>query len=505
MKIEKYESKVNQSGAGVSAQADSTAFTQSGRQLSEIGQTLGGIGQKMTQAQAYQEHTNAMNTAHAQMNELQLKQQADPNYKNADAYVEEMAKIRNTAGKGITLGSARRQFENDFTSLLNEKTMAVKQNARVKLVDAGAAAMQNGINQLAADYKTEGNPVKQRQILGRMNMLIEGATARGFIDNEQGVTKRQAILSKIGEEKLGYDIDSQNTVEGLERVREAAASGAYEQNGVNINAKAKRTLLGLIDNKIKKQEQEALKAVKEEINATETELGNRAVYGGKKPGVMPLSLDEINEREVLKKITPEYANILRKFKTEPKVVVSKQEKAKAVAEMAGKLFEIDSDNDETVDKDVTLKQVSDYRIAAFDRHNKGALTDTQLGKALGASELAFRNGLQETMDPSFGFAQKVWNFFVPKFMELKPKEQKEEMQAFVFDQLTDRMSQGDITADQVPQIVKTIRKNWNLKTNPRAAAYDKDDIGKVMEINGTNYRIVGFYDDGEPNVEPVTK
>lgn len=505
MKITKHESEVRQSGEGVAAKASAAPYMERGKQLSETGAILGEVGQRMVKAQAFQEHTSAMNAARQQMDEIQLKSEADPNYKNSAAYLKEMEKVRNTASKGITMPSARREFETDFASLLNEKSMAVRQDSRKKLVQAGLGSVNSGLEQLSMEYRNAGDPVKQKQIVGRMDLLIDGAAKRGFITPEKAVEMRQKNMESIGVDKFYTDLGAINTTGQAGQMMEALRAGGYEQNGVIIDPVKKKAMMGALESIKKKFAQDELIQAKQQIDKNENDFGKRAVFGGQideatgQP-IPVLSLEEINKAEVLGQISSKKAEVLRKYKTEPKTSVSLAEKSTAVAEMAQKLFEIDNDGDKTVDKDVTLKQLSDYRIAAFERYQKGALTNTQLQKALTFSEMAFRNGVHEEMNPSFGFFKTIWNNLTGGKKQ-PSKEKQAEMEAFVFNNMTDWMQKGEITAEDVPKIVKGIRKNWNLKNKPETGQYDDSDIGRVVEIGGNNYVIAGFYDDGEPNYQ----
>lgn len=242
MKIEKYESQTKINPSLDAAPASAGALSAPGKEVEGVGQTLSAIGQKMTEAQSFQERTAASNKARGDLADLVFKAKSDPDPKNHDKYIQQISKIRDGAVRGVSLRSAKSEFEADFGSMSNAALMDIKQDQRAKIVDMGLASMDGGLKQMASQYAQTGDPARQRQLILQMNSMIDEGAARGFVTADAAQKMKDKNYAAIGIDKFYADLSSINTPEGADQLLTALRKGYYEQNGVTIDPEKKKTM-----------------------------------------------------------------------------------------------------------------------------------------------------------------------------------------------------------------------------------------------------------------------
>jgi hypothetical protein len=312
--------------------------------------------------------------------------------------------------------------------------------------------------------------------------------ANGYFTPKEAADMREKNLKAIGSEKAGRQLNQamqSGNVAEIEQIKKNLLEGAYEQNGIEIDPTTKRSLVSTMDSAIKKVSQEQAALMKQNQELTEADFGKRLTSSD--PNVPKPTIEDINKAEVTKQITPAYANILRKYITEPTVKATKQEKAMASAKLAEMLFEIDADEDDAIDKGVTFEQLAAFRIAAFDAHSKG-LSETKLTSYLAATEAAYQSAFQKsdigsgdtskTGDGVFNLAKRAWKAITFQ------KPVNDEMKAFVFDKLNDRMRRG-MTEDQIPMVVRDIQREYYVANDPKEARYEPD---QVVTVGGRRFK-----------------
>lgn len=479
--IERYQQRTRLSGESPNTTASAEQFSASGKAISQIGGALSEVAASLTKAQEHQQKTMALNKAKMLKSEIIAKYAADPNPDNYDQYVQELHNVQSVAGEGMTLRNAQTAFQLDYGSELNSGLMEMNKLKRTKIVELGTMAVSQELEQHVTDF-LNADPQDEGRILQNIDLALEAGMANGYFTPKEAQEMREKNVKTIGSEKVGRQLNQamqSGNVAQIEQIKENLLTGSYEQNGVEIDAAAKKSLLGTLDSAIKKVSQEQSRLMKETQDRTEAEFGKRAV--GTDPNLPELSLDDINKAEVLKQITPAYANILRKYKTEPVVKATRAEKAAGAARLGELLYDIDSDADDTIDKGVTFDQLAKFRIAAFEAHQKQGITTNKLQAYLDATEAAYRDSFQksdigapaQTKDGAFNMAKKVWRAITGQ------PQTNDEMKAFVFDKLNEQMRTGAMTEEQIPTVIRDIQRSYYIANDPKEAKYEPDQIVTV--------------------------
>lgn len=288
MRIEKSEPTVKANPGG-GALADPGAFMAPGREAAQAGEALAGVGARMTAAQAFQQKSDAVNGARAALNDLTFRAASDPDPKNTDKYIEEIGRIRESSSKGISLSTARREFDSDFGSLHNAALMDLKQDQRRKIVSIGVASIDTGLKQLSQDYLRQDNPIQQRQTIQKMNLLIDQGVAHGFIEADKAVKMKEKNLQDIGVDKFYADLSSIQDANGAAAIMTGLRKGVYEQNGVTIDPEKKKSMLEQAEKYQSKFEKET-KAAQEDAYEANNRQSMLDMFDGK------LTLSELQRR-----------------------------------------------------------------------------------------------------------------------------------------------------------------------------------------------------------------
>jgi len=250
---------------------DTSSVTAVGRETAGAGQVLADIGDTMIKAQALQEHTEANNKATTATRELILKAKQDPDYRNSDKYIQELSAIKADASKGLTLRKSKADFDTDFATLSNAALLDIKQDSRTKMVNKGIADLNMALDQNQDLYVAEGNPIRQAQIMKRMDSLIDAHIQRGYITPESGYKLKQSRIENLGVKKFYGDLSAITTSAQADAMLKGLQEGHYEQNGVTIDPQKKESMYNTIEKYKAKLETEQVKAMKVTQNKNETE------------------------------------------------------------------------------------------------------------------------------------------------------------------------------------------------------------------------------------------
>jgi len=273
-----------------------------------------------------------------------------------------------------------------------------------------------------------------------------------------------------------------------------------------LEPKEREAILNSIDRAIRKKAQDDEILFKENQNKTESTFGSSIVKNSNS-----ITLEHINNAEVLKQITPAYANILREYKTGTKAKVSPEEKSRLISELSTSLFSIDNDEDNTIDKSVTFEQISNYRMKAFEAFRSGAITEGQLSSAINFTESAFQGGLSESVSQEFNNAKNVFSYlrdFANGLVRghsfgqfgLPKTKVNEKIMADLSTELMRRMSAGELKKpEDVPIVARQIAKHYLDKNYPGMVT--RSDIPNAVVSGGG----IAEASQGKSNVEVDSK
>jgi hypothetical protein len=271
-KIERYKSRVPQSGASPNALATSDQFTSSGKLISDVGNALGDLGDGFVRAHETAQKQTAMNRAKLGINEILTEAANDPNPENTGAYARRLDEVKRASAGGISLRGAQDAFDVEYTSAANDGLIKLRQLQREKIVDLGVASISEGLNQLDADY-LNASPDQEIQILNRMDLLIQEGYANGFMSAQDKAKMIEENLRQVGAKKAVHLINSASSPEEVLAIKDALLRGDFEKNGVTIDPEKKKAILTNVDTALKKKEEQ----MKEQQVAVVNELGERLV------------------------------------------------------------------------------------------------------------------------------------------------------------------------------------------------------------------------------------
>lgn len=279
IKIEKFDATTKPDAGMASAPASAGSFMAPGQQTEAVGQTLGAIGEKMTQAQAFQQKTDGVNKSRALLNDLIAQAKADNNPENHDKYIAKIPGVQSEASKGMSLRAARTEFGAEFGTMANAAMMDIQQDKREKIVNAGQASIFTGLHSLSDEYVQESDPVKQKQAFDKINLLIDNGVSHGFIQPLEGAKMKEANTKQIAVEKFDYDLQRAKTPEEVSAMIKDLQNGFYEQSGAKIDPEKKKAMLDNADHKVTFLENQRQKSA--EINMSNlTHTDNlKALYG----------------------------------------------------------------------------------------------------------------------------------------------------------------------------------------------------------------------------------
>lgn len=468
MEIKIYEPKVKVTNESPNATASPGAFTEPARAMQDVGATLGAIGEKMTQAQAFKERTEAANKTREGLQNLVIEAQNDNDLPNtAPKYIEKMKAIRSEAAKGITLAAARREFDSDYSTMSNAALMDIKQDQRKKIVYQGIVTAETAIDQLEAAYLTAGDPIRQEQLQKEIELTIETATSKGFYNPVEGMKKKEERIGKLGIKKFNADLAAVNDPAAAEAIIKTLKAGGYEQNGTALDPETKRAMLGQAEQYRKRYEADALRDQKILQDA------NEAKYA------VALSRKELKDPTILENALLKGEIGREFFEASVKSITTTEkapnsEKSKAFVELNEKFLSLKFDEDDYA-SDNDQATLQKFRLDVTNAYNEGKLDSEDFQKWIERTTPDFIDGQKD----KFGFMRAgsllMKNFVIsmgggPAMLALLNKNFLKRAEAA---SLTD-----------LPKVAPAVINEARAQLDPEAAMIEGEKPGQKTDANG---------------------
>ncbi len=460
-RIERYSSRVKQSGESPNAPADPSSFSASGKLITDVGQALGTLGDHFIQAQELQQKQSAVNKAKLGINEIIARAAQDPDPENISGYAQQLEQVRRTSGEGITLRNAKAGYDLEFQSASNDGLIKLQDLKRKKIVDLGLASITEGLNGLDTDYMN-ASPTEEPRILEQMNMLISQGHSNGFMEANDMVKMKQENLKQVGAKKAIYMINNASTPEEINAIRDSVLKGDFEKNGVTIDPSKKKSILANADTALKKQEESR----KQEQLAVVNDFGQKLVNGD-------LNLSEIENAVTSGAIDADMGFNFQLAISGPK---EWDELVKdATPGMTAQKFFIEP-----------LKKINGGNPEQSKEVIKSALQNYN-DRKINADDLAFvlRVANGKSIDPK----NKIWGSLEAAFGSMPASQVIN--QSGLIKKFIDRW---DFQEDP-REVMKESAIDQQKEDNPQTASYKIND---VISRKGRSYKVVGFDDDGKP-------
>jgi len=175
-----------------------------GHSIQVIGETLQKAAQQFQKARTLAETTEAQTEAARKLNELQFEATTDPDIWNAEKYRERMSKIREDAGKGITIPQARDNFRRSFENDAVVADFNIRKTLRARQMDWLKATMFDQLDILGEMYVEAGSPEEKRYVEFKRDELLKENIRLGVID-EVAARDHKAKLEKLWQESAIRD------------------------------------------------------------------------------------------------------------------------------------------------------------------------------------------------------------------------------------------------------------------------------------------------------------
>ena len=553
--IERYYRKVVGTTQSPNAMQSAEDYSASGRAIADVGGALSEITASLTKAQEHQQKTTALNQAKMMKSEIVAKYAADPNPDNYDQYVQEMTDIQSKAGEGISLRNAQTAFQSDFSSEYNSGLMEMNKLKRTKIVELGSMAVQQELDMHVQDFLTS-DPTNEPRVLQNIDSALEAGMANGYFTPKEAMEMREKNLKALGVEKVGNQMNlamQSKSAEQIEIIKQNLLAGVYEQNGIEISASDKKSILGTLDSAIKKIDQEKTEAIKLERATNDQTLTKKVLEENYTDITEIRKLQALGAANQPGGISDGTASALTRYINDPIVQAKAEERNALMYAIPEKFFSIDADEDQEADKGTTLEKIAGFRNAALDAYQNGQISKEQLAEKFRATEDVFQAGIQGVASQGHKNGQVAWKFYKDWFSKnlnglsikeagktTRYKMSEEEMReglTQVGNRLMERMRKAPIEDSEIPAVTQDILKRylvtkypelankvgtpsaivsngsvWEMgegdakadaKRVPEPTDYKTAKAGDVLDLKGKKYRVVTADPNGDHDLEEV--
>lgn len=458
------------------AQVDERSST-SGSMFAELGRGLGDIAGQLEKAHSLAEMTKAENHTKLKLAELELRRTQDPDIseENQKKYIESADLIINEASEMVSIPFNRDIFKSEAGAQAGIAKIRLKQDFMQKTVSQAKGNFDTFLDAQYKDFIGTDNPKLQEMAILRRDRKIDQMAEAGFITREEQAKLKTELPTKWNE---GYAQNEAYT--NPQKFLDKEAKGYYK----GVDPKKIETLRASAQNIMDRNNREAERAQKALQNQTEGEFGQRIVAG-------QLPIDEINNAEVLKKISPEYANILRKYLESPKAVVA-QDKAETYSNLLQEYVSL-------ANKGQTKIVENDFgKLALFRQHvieagAAGAITKPKMEKWLNTINPKFQKGLDEAYRNSALVKKSAFSFLGNwTDSHLISKDERDQAKMDLVDALMTRINEEENAGPIKPQraaelaqevLGEYVRSNYpelmGAKEMTNAVANKKDGVNPV--------------------------
>lgn len=444
------------------AKQDPSVASNTGSLFFKLGKGMEDISAQLEKAHTLAEVTKAEN-AYA-LKTAEIKQRAmldtDTSPEGRKKYHDELMSAASSIGESISLPYAKNEFSAKATSQAELDKFEVDGFYRKRVVDQGKANAAVFLDAQKKDYISSNNMAMKERAILRRDMKIDQMVESGFISREGAVELKQKMAKEWPEAQAQNDAYADPN-----GFLEREAQGYYK----GVDAKTLESLRNASDRIIQKQFKEQKIALAATQNKTEQEFGLRAISG-------QLPISEINDAEVLKKITPKYANILREYQKSEKTLTVKTD-IQLYNDVTDELFSLGVEKD-SPDAEATFEKIASFRAKVTQGMIDGRLTKEDGKSFLNQTADAYYSGIEAKLDESKIAKKSAWDFFGGWANDHAGKNERAQAKYYMAQQLISSINNEEalgkkVTPERVSELSREILKRYIRSSRPATNATEE--------------------------------
>lgn len=234
-----------------------------GAAVAELGAQASKIGQDMYQAQREADLQDRIGKATAEVGELELKLEHDPDFRTSPQRFQDGADaIRDKYLDGVSDGAVAAAFKKQFGTLSLAKSLSVRKAAFAKEKDYNVASLDSNIDVYATSAANAKNPAEAAVVEQQARLAIATMQQSGWISAEDAGKRERTFLSKrdsaivirdmsidpmLTATKLSLDPNYVANVDPVQRERfsdQAYRRAESERKGADVAAERERKRRG---------------------------------------------------------------------------------------------------------------------------------------------------------------------------------------------------------------------------------------------------------------------
>ena len=178
-KLPGYDSKVEMTAQPASVQRDIQQEQQYGRDLSTIGKAASDIAKVWQDAKDFEETLNRKNYLDNKTQEIMIRAEEEPDYKNNSRYDQDLAKLKEEALQGFSNNLARDKFSLEVQNQTAQTQIKLDSMFRAKMVDT----VKGEIIESHEYHKKEFIRTGDHMNLAMQQAVVNGANQRGIVND----------------------------------------------------------------------------------------------------------------------------------------------------------------------------------------------------------------------------------------------------------------------------------------------------------------------------------
>lgn len=407
------------------------------------------------------------------VNSVLTRWENDPTSLEPEKYYAELDKIAPEAEKNISSQIAKDKFNFEFKRQIDAAKYKIQSSYRKREIDSLEGTLAYMQQQVIDNPPQDMADPLHNQTLMNIREQYNKAVALGVYAKDDANLKFSEFLKKANnsyaEKLLTISPDF------LKSELSKPDGGIFN----NIPRKDRDTLLDTASDLIERKSIEIKLLQEQALNQKEQEVVD--LYSDNK-----LSLEDLSGLKDKQEISPDFADAMRLAITSPKAV-----KAETNLQVFEEML------NHTLDRNL---KPSELRRKILLANVGGELSMSDARRLLYMSKgdegtTVFEDYMQEKKPVSFW--QHPW-LAITKYFENK-KIQKE-----VMNNVIDRAKNENVKPSQLPQVTKEEIDKKVIQDNPQKTQYT---VGQILsnDTNGKSYKVIGFFPDGEPDVEEMKK
>jgi len=500
-----------------------------GEILSEQGKAIQSAAAQMERVRDISENTSAQTAAAKGFSEIHLEAIESPDIWNAGKTAQDkISKLRGELSSKITSDIARAQFEAAFDTDAMQYTNRISAELRQRQALSATNSLIEYEDGKTAEFSApDTTPYDQQMILSGLNEKYLEYVKAGIIRPEVAAAKFKEAKERMVNTYADNYVATYPGI-ALEELN-AGKDGLFANLKEDKRLELEKTAKALID-KTTKENEIAIKKVR---NDEASNLLTEKING-------TLTVQKVKDKLSEGKIEPQDADSLLRSLNSTKVdIITKDE---TFIEFTTKYADMKARGNKA-----TLDEIAQFRSDTMKAHADGLLDESDAQKFLKDTQKAFDDRIKTAADTAMNKANPKGFLQAISVWSDENAEKCPEVKARMVRNLMGRIESGEDPTEAVQNIIKDEIKNLKPNTilsggtpnnvmdresgvknvylgrSDSKADYSVRDgqvvakgapAGKIVpvkkyatgdkiRVKGTDYVVVGFYEDGEPELEPV--